>query len=49
MWGEDYVGFDNIIMVYIRKIREKLEDNFLKFEYILIIKGFGYKLVVKED
>ncbi len=49
MWGEDYVGFDNTIMVHIRKIREKLEDNPSKPEYILTIKGLGYKLAVKED
>ncbi|WP_332849071.1 response regulator transcription factor [Clostridioides difficile] len=49
VWGEDYVGFDNTIMVHIRKIREKLEDNPSKPEYILTIKGLGYKLAVKED
>ncbi|MDN9380904.1 response regulator transcription factor [Clostridioides difficile] len=49
VWGEDYVGFDNTIMVHIRKIREKLEDNPSKPEYILTIKGLGYKLSVKED
>ncbi|MDX5750474.1 helix-turn-helix domain-containing protein, partial [Clostridioides difficile] len=37
------------IMVHIRKIREKLEDNPSKPEYILTIKGLGYKLAVKED
>ena len=36
-------------MVHIRKIREKLEDNPSKPEYILTIKGLGYKLAVKED
>ncbi|HID7771278.1 TPA: winged helix-turn-helix domain-containing protein, partial [Clostridioides difficile] len=40
---------DNTIMVHIRKIREKLEDNPSKPEYILTIKGLGYKLAVKED
>lgn len=49
VWGEDYVGFDNTIMVHIRKIREKLEDNPSKPKYILTIKGLGYKLAVKED
>ncbi|MDB0441338.1 response regulator transcription factor [Clostridioides difficile] len=49
VWGEDYIGFDNTIMVHIRKIREKLEENPSKPEYILTIKGLGYKLAVKED
>ncbi|MBY7007243.1 response regulator transcription factor [Clostridium botulinum] len=49
VWGEDYFGFDNTIMVHIRKLREKIEDDSSNPKYILTVRGFGYKLSVKED
>lgn len=49
VWGEDFVGFDNTIMVHIRKLREKLEDNPSKPKYIINVKGLGYKLSVKDE
>lgn len=45
VWGEDSIGCDNTIMVHIRHLREKLEDNPASPEYITTIKGLGYKLV----
>lgn len=47
VWGEDFIGFDNTIMVHIRKLREKLEDNPSNPEYIVNVKGLGYKLICK--
>lgn len=38
VWGMDIVVGDRTIDVHVRKIREKLEDNFIK-----TIKGLGYK------
>jgi len=35
-------------MVHIRRIREKVEDNPSNPEYLLTIRGLGYKLMVKE-
>lgn len=49
IWGEDFIGFDNTIMVHIRRLREKIEDNPSKPKYIKNIKGLGYKLTLKED
>ena len=49
VWGEDFVGFDNTIMVHIRKLREKLEDNPSKPKYIINVKGLGYKLSVRDE
>ncbi|EES48972.1 response regulator transcription factor [Clostridium botulinum] len=49
VWGEDYFGFDNTIMVHIRKLREKIEDDSSNPQYILTVRGLGYKLSVKED
>lgn len=45
VWGEDSFGCDNTIMVHIRHLREKLEDNPTLPEYIVTVKGLGYKLV----
>lgn len=49
VWGEDYIGFDNTIMVHIRRLREKIEDNPSEPKYIINIKGLGYKLRVKDE
>jgi DNA-binding response OmpR family regulator len=49
VWGEDYIGFDNTIMVHIRRLREKIEDNPSMPRYIVNIKGLGYKFVVKDE
>lgn len=48
VWGEDYIGFDNTIMVHIRRLREKIEENPSMPTYIVNIKGLGYKFVVKD-
>ncbi len=45
VWGEDSFGCDNTIMVHIRHLREKIEDNPTNPEYIITMKGLGYKLV----
>lgn len=45
IWGEDSFGCDNTIMVHIRHLREKLEDNPAAPKYIVTMKGLGYKLV----
>lgn len=49
VWGEDFFGFDNTIMVHIRKLREKIEENPSKPEYILTVKGLGYKFKVEDE
>lgn len=43
IWGEDYLGNENIIMVYISKLREKIEDNPRKSNYLKTIRGLGYR------
>ena len=39
VWGDDVIVGDRTIDVHVRKIREKIGDNFIK-----TIKGIGYKL-----
>jgi len=45
IWGEDGFGCDNTVMVHIRHLREKLEDDPAAPQYIITLKGLGYKLV----
>ncbi|PFG14493.1 response regulator transcription factor [Bacillus sp. es.036] len=49
VWGEDYIGFDNTIMVHIRRLREKIESQPSKPDYLRTVKGLGYKLVIKDE
>ena len=49
VWGESFFGFDNTIMVHIRKLREKIEENPSKPKYILTVKGLGYKLQIEDE
>lgn len=42
VWGESYLGDEKIIMVYISKLREKIEDNPKKPKYIKTVRGLGY-------
>lgn len=45
IWKEDAFGCNNTMMVHIRHLREKLEDNPATPQYIITMKGLGYKLV----
>ena len=44
VWGVDIIVGDRTIDVHIRKLREKIGDNYIK-----TIKGVGYKLVVNNS
>lgn len=43
VWGEEYFGDENIIMVYISKLRDKIEDDTKNPKYIKTIRGLGYR------
>ncbi|MGF7030297.1 DNA-binding response OmpR family regulator [Paenibacillus mucilaginosus] len=44
VWKETYLDSDNTVMVHIRKIREKIEDNPRKPRFIKTVWGVGYKV-----
>ncbi len=44
VWGEEYIGDENTVMVHIRRLREKIEPNPSQPIYIQTIWGIGYKL-----
>lgn len=48
-WGEEYYGHENTLMVHIRRLREKIEQNPSSPKYLLTAKGLGYKLVIKNE
>ncbi len=48
VWGEDYVGELTGIAVFIRKIREKIEEDPSKPKYLQTVWGVGYKFGEKE-
>ncbi|WFD09625.1 response regulator transcription factor [Tepidibacter hydrothermalis] len=43
VWGYDYVGDTNIVDVYIRYLRSKIDDKYNK-KYIHTIRGVGYAI-----
>lgn len=45
-WGDDYYGYENTLMVHIRRLREKIEKNPSKPVHLITVKGLGYKLVM---
>ncbi|MBI1630419.1 response regulator transcription factor [Bacillus safensis] len=48
VWGEDFFGSDNTVMVHIRRLREKIENSPSTPEFLITVKGLGYKFVVKD-
>lgn len=48
VWGDDSYGYENTLMVHIRRIREKLEADPSKPVHLLTVRGLGYKLIVQE-
>lgn len=47
VWGDDFFGSDNTVMVHIRRLREKIEIEPSNPSFILTVKGLGYKLHTK--
>ncbi|PJN90808.1 response regulator transcription factor [Bacillus sp. mrc49] len=47
VWGDEFFGSDNTVMVHIRRLREKIEADPSKPAFILTVKGLGYKLQTK--
>lgn len=43
LWGKDYIGDINGLTLFVHKVREKIEKNPSKPEYLLTVWGVGYK------
>lgn len=48
-WGEDYYGYENTLMVHIRRLRKKIEPDPSKPIHLITVKGLGYKLVIDNE
>lgn len=48
-WGDDLYGYENTLMVHIRRLREKIEPVPSDPHYLLTVRGLGYKLIEVED
>ncbi len=44
VWGEEFYGADNTLMVHIRRLREKIEEQPSNPQWITTVKGLGYRL-----
>ena len=47
IWGEAIID-ENAIMVYINRLRQKIEDDPSKPRYIQTVRGLGYRFVVPQ-
>ncbi|MGG3448556.1 response regulator transcription factor [Domibacillus aminovorans] len=47
VWGDEFFGSDNTVMVHIRRLREKIEVDPSKPSFLITVKGLGYKLHTK--
>ena len=45
IWGNLIAVDDNAIMVYINRLRSKIEDNARTPQHIITIRGVGYRFV----
>ena len=43
VWGYEYIGNERTVDVHIRWLRQKLEDNPEEPQYLLTVRGYGYK------
>lgn len=44
-WNDGNFGYENTLMVHMRRLREKIEIDPSHPQYILTVRGLGYKLV----
>jgi len=44
LWPDGSYGYENSLMVHVRRLREKIEKNPSKPEYLVTVRGLGYKI-----
>ena len=48
VWGYDYEGESNLVAVYIRRLRAKIEPDIDTPRHIITVRNLGYKFVVQD-
>lgn len=48
-WGDISYGYENTLMVHIRRLRQKIEAAPSSPRHLLTVKGIGYKLVTEKE
>ncbi|MBN2794966.1 MAG: response regulator transcription factor [Clostridia bacterium] len=48
VWHNEYLGDDNTVMVHMRRLRKKIEDDSNNPRYIQTVWGLGYKFAAEE-
>ena len=48
VWGDGYYTYENTLMVHIRRIREKIEEDPSHPRWLLTARGIGYRLAKEE-
>ena len=43
VWGSDYVGDTKTLDVHVKRLRSKIEKDPANPEYLLTVRGLGYK------
>ena len=43
-WNDTLYGYENTLMVHIRRIRSKIEKDPSSPKHLLTVRGLGYKL-----
>ena len=43
VWRENYLDDDNTVMVHVRRLREKVEDDPSSPRYVVTVRGLGYR------
>lgn len=49
VWGYDFEGYENTLMVHIRHLRKKIEDDPANPKHIITVRGLGYKLIIEDE
>lgn len=44
VWQDQYYGYENTLMVHIRRLREKIEEEPSHPQWLLTVRGLGYRL-----
>ncbi len=45
VWREENYGYENTLIVHIRRLREKIEEDPSHPKYLLTVRGLGYRLI----